>query len=348
MFFSFCYTIIILMQKEMTMKKTSATVLLLSAVLVFMSCGFGSGDISTTGTKWNTTMTINGLAEKGGIYSDSKDSDGVVLGAGFNNVSQPYYKRVWEQLGNVEQVAEITSTITVDLVKSKLISTDGARNAVFGLAFDLDTNKAGGQNVDFCLVGIRQSGASAFDYYFERYTEVTPAKKASGITKEKSLGSYFTFSGGSGTEGKLYEYSSGIAYEHWTGSSTSTGGAADWKTLSSNYYAYTSGTSFSVDLYIKQATPGEYIVYLGKPNTTDKIQIGMFGVSTGTVAQNKIKQTTRIAGYTRYGPAKTIGGQAYLAGGIACYGSTPFDTKLVVNYKQDRTSLKGALFAEEE
>ena len=148
--------------------------------------------------------------------------------------------------------------------------------------------------------------------------------------------------------GTLYEYSSGTSYEHWTGSSTSASGAADWKTLSSNYYTYTAGTSFSVDLYIKQATPGEYIVYLGKPNTTDKIQIGMFGVSTGTVAQNKIKQTTRIAGYTRYGPAKTIGDQAYLAGGIACYGSTPFDTKLVVNYKQDRTSLKGALFAEEE
>jgi len=331
------------MQKEMTMKKTLTTALLLSAVLAFMSCGFGSGDIKTTGGKWNTTMTINGLAEKGGIFSDSKDSAGNTLGTGYNNTTNPYYKRVWEQIGDKEQVAEITSTITVDLAKSKLKSTDGNRMAVFGLAFDLDTNKAGSTNVDFCLVGIRQSGASTFDYYFERYTEVTPAKKASGITKDNSLGSYFSFSGG--TAGTLYKYDSSVTYANWTGSSNNANGIPDWVTLPAANYTYTPGTSFSVNLYITQETAGTYKVYLGK-SKTQRLELGTFSVSGNP--QNKVQQATSIANYKRYGPAKQIGGSTYLVGGIACYGSTPFDTKLVVNYKQDKSSLKGALFAEEE
>jgi len=333
------------MQKEMTMKKTLTTALLVSAVLAFMSCGFGSGDIKTTGYKWNTTMTINGLAEKGGIFSDSKDSNGAVLGNDYNNASNPYYKRVWAQIGDKEQVAEITSTITVDLAKSKLKSTDGNRNAVFGLAFDLDTNKAGSKNVDFCLVGIRQQSANAFQYYFERYTEVTPAKKASGITKDNALGSYFTFSGGSGTAGKLYKYDSLVSYANWTGSSTDTGSVIDWATLNAGNYTYTSGSTFSVNLYITQEAAGTYKVYLGK-SETQRQELGTFKVNGNP--ENKMQQETSIANYKRYGPAKQIGGSTYLVGGIACYGSTPFDTKLVVNYKQDKSSLKGALFAEEE
>ena len=335
------------MQKEMTMKKTLTTALLLSAVLAFMSCGFGSGDIKTTGNKWNTTMTINGLAEKGGIFSDSKDSAGNTLGAGYNDTTSPYYKRVWEQIGDKEQVAEITSTITVDLVKSKLKSTDGNRNAVFGLAFDLDTNKAGSTNVDFCLVGIRQKPTDGtFEYYFERYTEVTPAKKASGITKDNALGSYFTFSGGSGTAGTLYKYDNSVTYANGTGTATNANGIVDWALLPAANYTYTAGTSFSVNLYITQETAGTYKVYLGKSKTQRK-ELGTFSVSGNP--QNKTQQETNISpNYKRYGPAKQIGGSTYLVGGIACYGSTPFDTKLVVNYKQDKDSLKGALFAEEE
>lgn len=332
------------MQKEMTMKKTLTTALLLSAVLAFMSCKFESGDIKTTGNKWNTTMTINGLAEKGGIFSDSKDSAGNTLGTGYNDTINPYYKRVWEQIGDKEQVAEIMSTITVDLAKSKLKSTDGNRMAVFGLAFDLDTNKAGSTNVDFCLVGIRQRGASTFDYYFERYTEVTPAKKASGITKDNSLGSYFSFSGG--TMGTLYKYDSSVTYANWTGSSNNANGIPDWVTLPAANYTYTAGTSFSVNLYITQETAGTYKVYLGKSETQRK-ELGTFNI-TSSPAQDKTQQATNITNYKRYGPAKQIGGSTYLTGGIACYGSTPFDTKLVVNYKQDKGSLKGALFAEEE
>ena len=332
------------MQKEMTMKKTLTTALLLSAVLAFMSCGFGSGDIKTTGNKWNTTMTINGLAEKGGIFSDSKDSAGNTLGAGYSDTANPYYKRVWAQIGDKEQVAEITSEITVDLAKSKLKSTDGNRNAVFGLAFDLDTNKAGSTNVDFCLVGIRQKPADGtFEYYFERYTEVTPAKKASGITKDK--GSYFTFSGASGTEGTLYKYDSSVTYANWTGSSNNANGIVDWKPLNAANYTYTAGTSFSVNLYITQETAGTYKVYLGK-SKTQRQELGTFSVSGNP--QDKTQQATSIANYKRYGPAMPIKGSTYLVGGIACYGSTPFDTKLVVNYKQDKDSLKGALFAEEE
>ena len=334
------------MQKEMTMKKTLTTALLLSAVLAFMSCGFGSGDIKTTGNKWNTTMTINGLAEKGGIFSDSKDSAGNTLGTGYDNTTNPYYKRVWEQIGDKEQVAEITSEITVDLAKSKLKSTDGNRNAVFGLAFDLDTNKAGSTNVDFCLVGIRQKPTDGtFEYYFERYTEVTPAKKASGITKDNALGSYFSFSGG--TAGKLYKYDSAVTYANWTGSSTDTDGIVDWKPLNVANYTYTAGTSFSVNLYITQQTPGKYEVYLGK-SETQRQKLGTSNFEISGVAKNKEQQATSITNYKRYGPAKQIGGSTYLVGGIACYGSTPFDTKLVVNYKQDKSSLKGALFAEEE
>ena len=333
------------MQKEMTMKKTLTTALLLSAVLAFMSCGFGSGDIKTTGNKWNTTMTINGLAEKGGIFSDSKDSAGNTLGAGYSDTANPYYKRVWSQFGDKEQVAEITSTITVDLAKSKLKSTDGNRNAVFGLAFDLDKNKAGSTNVDFCLVGIRQQSANVFQYYFERYTEVTPAKKASGITKDNALGSYFSFTGG--TPGTLYKHDSSVTYANWTGSSNNANGIPDWVTLPAANYTYTAGTSFSVNLYITQQTPGKYEVYLGKSaSQRQKLGTSDFGISG--VAKNKEQQATSITNYKRYGPAKQIGGSTYLVGGIACYGSTPFDTKLVVNYKQDKDSLKGALFAEEE
>ena len=330
------------MQKEMTMKKTLTTALLVSAVLAFMSCGFGSGDIKTTGNKWNTTMTINGLDEKGGITSDSKDSAGILLGTNYKT----YYKRVWEQIGDKEQVAEITSTITVDLAKSKLKSTDGNRNAVFGLAFDLDTNKAGSTNGDFCLVGIRQNpNNNKFEYYFERYTEITPAKKASGITQDNALGSYFSFTGG--TAGTLYKYDSSVTYANWTGSSNNATSIVDWVTLPAANYTYAPGTSFSVNLYITQQTPGKYEVYLGK-SVSQRQKLGEFNITPGP-AQDKTQQVTNIsANYKRYGPAKQIGGSTYLTGGIACYGSTPFDTKLVVNYKQDKDSLKGALFAEEE
>ena len=291
-------------------------------------------------------MTINGLAEKGGIFSDSKDSAGNTLGAGYSDTTNPYYKRVWEQIGDKEQVAEITSTITVDLVKSKLKSTDGNRNAVFGLAFDLDTNKAGSTNVDFCLVGIRQKPADGtFEYYFERYTEVTPTKKASGITKDNSLGSYFSFTGG--TSGTLYKYDNSVTYANGTGTATNANGIPDWVTLPAANYTYTAGTSFSVNLYITQQTPGTYKVYLGK-SETQRTELGTFNITPGP-AHDKTQQVTNISpNYKRYGPAKQIGGSTYLVGGIACYGSTPFDTKLVVNYKQDKSSLKGALFAEEE
>ena len=81
-------------------------------------------------------------------------------------------------------------------------------------------------------------------------------------------------------------------------------------------------TAVEVKISVTQETPGKYVVKVG----------------------NKV-----VGSYERDLSSKytdDIDGTKYLVGGLACYANVPKDCKVVVNYQQNKDTLKGALFAE--
>ena len=215
------------------MKKLMAVIAALAVALTLTSCDFlGKG--KTSGTKWNTKMTVDGT-------SITKK-----------------YRRFIKQLSTSEKVTDIKSTITVDLEKSTIKSNDG--NAVVGIAFDFHTTKVEGvKTFDFVLVGI---APETNKFYIERYENIS-SEKAKSISEEAMKED----DGDSAFDTDDSSMGSGDApYVAFSGSfpmSIDKYISNDWKDLPSGSYTETEGESYEINFRVEQATAGTYDIYLG-------------------------------------------------------------------------------------
>lgn len=147
-----------------------------AAVVGFAGCKFGAGEGSTSGSKYNLDMTV----------------DGTELSEG--------YRRYWKQLSSSKKVAETKVTITIDTEDCEITS---GTTATVGYAFDLNKNETINDTVDFILVGMSIEKG----FYVERYVGVEEGKTAEGDTTDSSLG---------GTTTSLDGKNSGAAYKSWS------------------------------------------------------------------------------------------------------------------------------------
>ena len=134
-----------------------------AAVLALASCKMGAGEGETEGNKWDLTMTV-----------DATESAKTPLEEGKT------YRRFWKQFSTSEKVAEITTTITIDMAEQ--VYTSGA--FVSGLIFDLNKNATDDKLVDFNLIGVNPNKK---EFYVERYTGISKQDKESLDSSEGSL-----------------------------------------------------------------------------------------------------------------------------------------------------------------
>ena len=201
------------------------TLALLAGSLCFFGCSDEAGEGDTDGSKTNTTMTIDGTSS-GKAFAD---------GATF--------RRFWSQLGSSEKVAEVTTTVTIDLNKCVGEYVPG-KAYVAGFVFDLNKNSSDSDKYDACVFGFNPGTKKA---YVEHYSAI---EKLSNLDSSNgALGTSDNNIFGNGDWGSL------IAGTHYKEDSTA-------KTI-----------TFVIQL--KQATKGTYDVYMYAPdksaNTTTKL-----------------------------------------------------------------------------
>ena len=323
------------------------------AVAAVMMTGCPGLGINLDGNKYDATMTMDStnikettkIADNSKSYKNKTWAD--VVSA---NAANTFYQREWKRLGSLEKAEALTTKITVDLDPAKTVlvnPSDGTRKAVWGFAFDFDTNANGSENVDFFLVGIRQKNAASggnqavYEYYCERYLDI-PEKynKANGgsiLTDASSLGPYLT-TGKSGTvlSNGICEKGEYSTFTNYVGNDT--GDSDDWRDLPNGTFAADSA-KFETYLRVVQATAGKYEVFLSNTEEGGS-KILEFSV---TAPKNLERQKTSVNSLFRYGPVSSKG---YLMGGIACYASCPYNTKLSVHYDTPKESIQGAIFAQ--
>lgn len=215
------------------MKKLMAVIAAAAVALTLVGCdSLGKG--KTSGTKYNTKMTVDGT-----------------------NITTTY-RRFIKQLSTSEKVTDIKSTITVDKTKSTITSNSG--KAVVGLAFDFHTTKKDGAKFfDFVLIGVQPAEKK---FYIERYENVA-ADKAKSITdeamKEDEGDSGFDTGDNSMGAGSSPEY---VSFSGDFPMKLDKYISNDWKSLPDNSYADTEA-SFEFDIQIKQEKAGTYDIYIG-------------------------------------------------------------------------------------
>ncbi len=211
------------------MKNMMAPFSALAVTWTLTSCDFlGKG--KTSGTKWNTKMTVDGTK------------------------ITTTFRRFIKQLSISEKVTDIKSTITIDKTKSTL--TANTKNAVVGLAFDFHTTKTDGKkSFDFVLIGV---APETNKFYIERYTDIA-ADKAKNVDQE--LKEDETDAGFDTDDGSMGDY---VSFTGNVGSMTIGTEQVndDWKALPANAVAETDD-SYVFDIQIKQETAGTYEIYIG-------------------------------------------------------------------------------------
>ena len=307
------------------MKMTKKIFLAAIAVAAFAFTGCADllgkvGKGTTTGTKWNKTMTVDGT--KKDLYDTTANP--VVPKVG--------YRRFIQKIKATETVTNISTDIIIDLNKSTIhiddpyIGTGG--NAVVGLAFDFHTTGTGeNAKYDFVLVGFAPNTKK---YYVERYVDVLSAKASSAAQamsdKEDEELEDAGFDSSDGSMGTYYNFKkTGDILKITTDTSIT---YDDWNDIPAGAYDEATGT---INVEIKQETPGLYEVYLGGTKVAEY--------------EGETKSTEK--NYTDYA-----------AGGVAVYANCPvsksYDAdknvgkgcKVKVKYSSDKEKTHG-LFEED-
>lgn len=146
------------------MKKTRIVLVgaLVLALAFVMGCKMGAGDGDLKGTKWDSTLTIDGT--DGAQEPLKKD-----------------YRRYWKQLGTKETVTKVQTTISIDREQSTVSNAANSKHATIGFVFDMHKYKAeaaGGEEgytyaegddlVEFVLLGVRPyDGAAFLEHYYD-------------------------------------------------------------------------------------------------------------------------------------------------------------------------------------
>jgi len=293
------------------MKKIIGLALALAAAaLVFVGCSDSTGEGDVDGNKWEATMTV-----------DATGADGAVQDINGTNVQ---FRRYWKQLGTKEEVAGITTTITIDKA-----ATNGTNAAVVGLMFDYNDGTRD-DSKDFCLVGINlyRKGAPADgpQFYVVRYEGIQYQKKLTLDTNWDDL----IYDVNNTSYNKNGEGVKVGTDKNLTGTDT-----IAWETLTKNQYTVSEdGNTYTVVVNIRpvlnEATKKgtAYEVRLGKDVNT--------AVNSDSVATYTIPTTRNSNYYTKI----KVGGETYEVpcGGIAVYGCAKSEkvvkggTKIVATY----------------
>ncbi len=238
---------------------------------------------------------------------DATGADGDVKDMNGNEVQ---LRRYWKQLGTKEEVAGITTTITID--KAAINNTDAA---VVGLMFDYN-NGTRDDSKDFCLVGINLyrnanpavGSVKGPQFYVVRYEGIQYQKKLTLDTNWDDL----IYDVNNTSYNKNGEGVKVGTDKNLTGTDTSA-----WETLTKNQYTVSEdGNTYTVVVNIRpvlnEATKKgtAYEVRLGKDVNT--------AVNSDSVATYTIPTTRNSNYYTKI----KVGGETYEVpcGGIAVYG----------------------------
>ncbi len=222
-----------------------------AAVISFVSCsGIANDNAEEEGKKDDKTITVNASSSDKNYEAD-KD-----------------YKRAFVQLGKLEQVQEVTSTLT--------FNKDEVANGVVGYAFDLNYDKdAEDKDIDdsynFVLIGFNPSLGM---YYVERYKDVSMDAN-NGYTNAKSLGKYISYIKGS-----------------WT---------TDYVTEKEDFVKATEGKHYSVD------TDGNVSIKITISQATDlkyEVKLGSEKVAEYTRTDKSAKDPTKYVNVTKEGKAQ--------------------------------------------
>ena len=194
---------------------------LAAGAFVFSMVGcdlIGNKNATTDGDKYDKTISV-----------DAKDID-------------KNYKRAFVQLGSLEQVQEVTTTLTCK-------KADVTNNSVIGFVFDLnyekdDKGKDKSDCFNFYLVGFRPSDGK---FYLERYKDVS-MKANNGATDEDALGEYISYKDNSWTTNYVKSLN-------------------DWQTATKGtHYSEDTDGNLTLKITVKQSTDGVYTVKLGNGN----------------------------------------------------------------------------------
>lgn len=182
----------------------------------FMSCGIKNKNAKVTGLKTNKTMEI-----------DATD------------VAEGNFLRAFNQLGTLEQVSAIKSTLTFN-------KDEVSNDSVVGYAFDLNNDKDDkGKDIqdsyNFVLIGFRPSDGK---FYLERYKGVS-MKANNGEVSNSALGNYISCSDGSS----------------W---SSSYGSHNDWRSsIKGNHYTIDEDNNITLKITVTQETKKTYKIMMG-------------------------------------------------------------------------------------
>ena len=199
-----------------------------AAVFSLVGCqGIENDNAETKGKKDDKTITVNATNTDDKYDADKK------------------YKRAFVQLGTLEQIQAVTSTLT--------FNKNDVKDSVVGFAFDLnfdkdlnDTDKKDSYN--FVLIGFN---AEKSKYYVERYKEVS-LKENNGYTDEPALGKYISYVNNNWTTEYVTEYSDFVDATKGTHYSEDTDGNITLK------ISITQDTDKTYKIKLGNATIGEY------------------------------------------------------------------------------------------
>lgn len=295
------------------MKKTRIVLVgaLVLALAFVMGCKMGAGDGDLKGTKWDSTLTIDG----------TDDAQEPLAKA---------YRRYWKQLGAKETVTKVQTTISIDREKSIVSNADNNKHATIGFVFNMHKYKAttaggegeyaykeGDELVEFVLLGVRPAYGDAF---LEHYYDI-PAK---GIQTVDGKQNFDTDSTSLVPLSSTHSYVNGV----WgNGSNSYAFGATETKPFIVESKKGDKVTAQELTIKVEGTSAGKYVISLKKADGTFE----------------------EVAEYTPAGRDKAVSttNQGVPQGGVGVYANVPKGCKLVASYVQDKDNTVG-LYVEEE
>ena len=298
------------------MKKTKvllAGALVLALGLV-MGCKMGAGDGEVTGTKWDSTLTV-----------DASESAKELL--------TKKYRRFWKQLGTSEKVTKVQTTLTVDTANS-ITSNNETEYASIGFIFNMHeykAEKAGGTGdyayeagdslVEFLILGYQPgTGRAYLDHYW-------------GIPKK----------GIKSEDGKttLDTDLSAIAPDDQTQSYNSQSG--EWiKAPTSSFFTWQPN---EVAAFISKTSKDGKTVSEGFTVRIEEAEdIGTYSIKLQNVASGEFEEVATYSVKNDNAPSLD---NTKAQGGVGVYANVPKDCKLIASYVQDKDNTVG-LYVEEE
>lgn len=290
---------------------------LVLALGLVMGCKMGAGDGEVTGTKWDSTLTV-----------DASESAKEPL--------EKKYRRFWKQLGTSEKVTKVQTTLSIDTANSVSVAkNDGIdQYASVGFIFNMHEYKAeadGGSEgyeykkgdalVEFLILGYQPgSGRAYLDHYWgipkkgikSEDGKTTLDTDLSAIAPLAQTDSYQGSSGKWVTNQNIFSWQANDVAAFISKTSK------DGKTVAEG---------FTVRVEDVAGQAGVYSIKLQNVDTREFVEVAQYNTAT-------------------YDKKPTLAGTKP-QGGVGVYANVPKQCRLVASYVQDKDNTVG-LYVEEE